>query len=509
MPPVNTTPATALTITFPYAINTDPTGGATGSETPSCMSDVLQTPLWYKYTGDGSVRSVGISWDPANSAADYFPGLAVYTGSVGSLTQLDDCCWNWDDNPDRPRLVQVGIEDGVTYFFVFYNNFVGPGALSNLVASFTAGADTDWVAGDFIISNDTKNFPLTVIDKTAGTILSSVGFPAFEQAAMLPNGTFLAACLNDAGYVDSFKIYTKDLELVATITSIIVANQHAFGGVATDGTHFYVNCGVYSAAGSNGSTVYKISAGGVVDPTNYTIAAPGGSMNAMAVHSGIIYWNTESMTGDTNKYLRRYDLTSGALADLVTLGANERFGRDLEVTEDGLSIIANHMTALQVYTVKKYSLAAGALEQTYAIGTFVTAAGGTPRFRIDPTNTAQLVTMTSTAYSAGNSGTMTFQRFTIATAAQVSTFDTDFRKDGSSFPDFQPMFALSQSCPLLIAAVAGSPVVPTVLGPGGIYQLVPGRTKDTLYVTLEPDVTTEDVAILDPSATTYLAGDEQ
>lgn len=452
--PANETPETATEISsLPYSISQDPTGSPDSSYTPLCGNGNLWTPLWFKYTPPVGVTAIGFGFEPANGLLDYFPLLSIWTGTPPSLTQVPSFCFRWTDSYNAEVVGQINVEPGTTYYFQFLNDFNSPGTLSNLEFRLEPAPADPVSTGSFLISNDTNNFPTAIISAVDGTIEQIFGFPAFEQAARLADGTLLVAAIDDDFYTASFKLYDNAYTLLATITSPVIATQYEFNGVATDGTDFYVVCGVFAIGGGNGATLHRISAAGVVG-TNWTLPAPAGSSAALAVGGGIAYWGVESSSnGAIPNVIYRYDIVGDApLSNLVTAEAGFKFGRDFQLTADGDLLVIGRTSGNDV-VVRLYSTADGSLIRSFDTTTWVSTVG-TPRFRIDPDAPDEFVVMTASAITS-SSGTFTFERFRISDGTLLDSWTTPFRRDNN--PPWTPMFGASQSCPLIILGAAAPP----------------------------------------------------
>lgn len=435
----NVTPETAQAITaLPFAVDVDPSGGADSTYTTTCGL-AYRTPLWYTYTPPAGVTAVGLGFQAANALLDYFPSLSIWTGSLGSLTQHPHWCWSWSELTGE-ILVQLAVTPGTTYYLQFVNNLVSsPVTLSNLQFRMQAPDRQTVTTGSLFISNDTAGFPAVIVDPTTGNVLDVVGFSAFEQAAMLPNGRMLIARINTSDNTDAYELYTGNRTLITTITSPIVANQYEFGGVATDGTDFYVSAGVFAGGGTNGATLYHISSGGTVG-ASWTLPAPAGNMNGMAVSGTTVYWTIET---SNQTAIRRFDLSSGsALSDLVaTEAGGAKRGRDLEVTADG-DLLSMHFDGSSTYTVRRYNTSTGALEQTYGIGSTLNGSSP-PRFRIDQNDPTAMWVMNFPSL-----GSSTYQRIRLSDGTVLTSFTIGNRDDRENDQDV--MFAPSQSCPLMV-----------------------------------------------------------
>ena len=107
-PPANDQCSGAVTVSSSGYTNTQSTASATstGDPAPGCVSG-FGNGVWYKYTPASSGRIV-----VDTMGSDFDTGLAIYTGTCGSLTQVacDD-----DNGGNRTSLITSSVTAGTTY----------------------------------------------------------------------------------------------------------------------------------------------------------------------------------------------------------------------------------------------------------------------------------------------------------------------------------------------------------------------------------------------------------
>ena len=485
----NITPETAYEITsLPFSITQDVDGGVDSPYEAPCGSG-FTNPVWFRWTAPADVTCIGFGFQPEDlelPGLDYVPVLSVWTDSLAIANP--EYCWDWSGDE---RFAAINVTPGSTYYFQIVNDFIFADTLGNISFRVEEPDELPVPVGSLFISNDTNGFPAAILSGDDGTVLRMLGFSAFEQGAMLPDGTLLVAAVDDNFNTDRFELYSPNLELLETITSIVVANQFEMNGVTMDGTSFYVAAGVQTLALTNGAALHRITAAGEVGDS-WTLPAPAGNMTALAVSGTTAYWNIEN-PADTA--IHRFDLDSEtALSDLVAHDGDFRRGRDLELTAAGdiLTILFENATA--DWTLHRHNTTTGDLEQSYSFGS--TRLGTTPRFRIDPANPDAVWVMNfpSDAQTA-------FSYIDLVSGDTLTSFEITNDDDTTA-----AMFAPSQSCPILVLdegeTTESAPPCPGCGdGPGG----APPETGYGGFPDGPPPTTTPRVVPPDGEAPSYLA----
>lgn len=473
--PTNTTPATATVIaSLPYAVTQDPTGGSNSTNLPDCDDGAILTPLWWAYTPTSGQTVLGLSFDTSNHAAAYQPVLSVWTGPVGSLTMVADQCFN---GGSFAYLTQFSVTPLVPIYIQVTDTSAGPPGCSLILNVTAAPAAQNASAGDFLILNDTTNFPAAVASASTGTILNVLSFPASECAATLPSGGLCvnAEDTNTTGddSVVATNIYDFSLGLIASTSALLTAPSSAISPVSSDQAHtFYVASVDQTFPAGRRTTVGTISDTGTVGGTTWTLPANADRMSCMGVNrAGTILYYAGGAPGSSA--IHAYDLVNDvALPDvLASAGGTTFIGRDLIVLGNGTFLIV-YGTAANTYSVRNYSTA-GSLLHSRAVGT---STGSAPRVAIGLDDPTSYWVMSFPTGAGGVTSLLT--HVTVATSAVVSSVSVP-QTNASGTND--QIFGASQSCPLVLMQIPAPPTIPgtttfqirrliqspTVVGPNG------------------------------------------
>lgn len=458
MPPVNTTPDTATVISaLPFSLEEDPQGGADSTYIPSCESGAYRKPLWFTYTPAAGETAFGLTFDSTDYGGDYNPTLSIWTGTIPSLTQVAGLCLSWA----APTQQQISVTPGVTYYFQFTDNH-DTDAGASLTWTLALAPMASSPSGALMVSNDTANFPAVILSPVDGSLLRVIGFPAFECADILPDGTMAVAAEDGDFYIEAVRLYNATLTETASVTSIVGVNQYAISPIRTNGSDLFYVATVIGTG--TRAVVHTLTSAGDVGATSWTLPSNGDTVSAMAPSrdDAILYYGSS-----VDSAIHRYDLVNDtALTDLVAdAGLSTSIGRDMYVMADGSLLVIYHVS-VGAYDARRYNTSTGALITSYTIGTTV---GSSPRAALGLDDPDSFWVMTFPV-GLGIGGYTRFQRFDTATGAVLTTFDVDI-KDANANNDV--LYGPSQSCPLLVLPLAITVAsTPTVSGlsadtPGG------------------------------------------
>ena len=482
----NATPQTAIEITtLPYTVTIDPVGNADSLFLPDCEVDAIKVPLWWKYTPPATVTAIGINWNSTDDGQNYNPLLTVWTGTPPTLTQIPEVCFDWGGDDTKPGFTQINVTPGTAYYIQVTHD---PGLVfGGASCVFGVLPPTDKVIqnSSLFVTNDTTGFPAAILSPINGEVLKILGFPACEGADVFPSGIMAVAAERQSDDdVVSINVYDSSLVLIASNTTLPIANQSAMSPIRIDHTDkFYIAC---PDAALVSATIIKTMdmIGNTLIPS-WTLPVNSINIQAMDISRDktILYYG-----GKIDSAIHKYDLINSiALADLVAdAGGDTEIGRDIYVTLAGdILVVYRANFTSSGFEVRRYN-SSGVLQTTYSLGTSV---GSSPRIALLDNNTEFW------CMSFPVSGTSRFQKFNILTGAVALTFDVIQKNASDSAIN---AFGPSQSCPLLILPIVISPL-------SGIYKLVPDKINDTIYLT---PVSTEDRDIPNPFIETGMIGDE-
>lgn len=434
----NYTPATATAITsLPFTEATTPVGSSTPSVlVPTCGDP--DYPLWWVYTPPTGVNGIGIQVASTFSAFQYQPAVSIWTGTLPSLTQLDNCCYLFND-PTRAR---IGVTPGTAYYILVAKD-AGSGPVSGTVTITVQGLNDATATGSLLITSDIGNQATIVINDTNGTSIRALGMAASEMGDFLETGelAIMAEDPADANTAVGIQLWSRGLgTLDTTVTSIIRANQLSVSPIRSNRNGTWYVASVLSAA----ATIVKtLNSAGTVGGTSWTLPANSANMHSMGVNQGgtILYYANETDA----EPIYAYNLAvPGALANFVAGAANVRYQRDIWVTAAGhVFAVQKDDTAGTVYRVRQWN-AAGVVQFSYTITGNLS---NNPRMGMSADET-YFVVMSFPANDVSR-----FHFFDVGNTTATLTFDVDQNDSTGDGPLFGP----SQSCPLLLLPLSVSP----------------------------------------------------
>lgn len=353
-----------------------------------------------------------------------------------------------------------------------------------LVLDVQEAPDNAVAIGDIFVNDDTEDFPLSILSATEDYVVKKFveAIVAGESGCVLPNGTILLADdYNNlvVGYDRSFVEIASNS--FGTLSHGAIRSNRAlnkFYAAKAASPNSFVR--IYDSLGAYAGIEYTLTA--IVD------IGPIATNNA----GTLLYYADTSIN---SAEVRVWNLSTGvAGANLVANLASNYVIGDILVLPDDTLIVMYSKSGGSAVVVKHYS-AAGATLNTYSIGT-------------NDTTTARLAYGVGTpenfwAGTHDGDGGWVFQKIRVSDGVVLTTrlhaeFELGvYEGTASSNP---PRFGASFSCPFLILTATDQPSFRS-----GLYQIVPGKRNDTLY---DEDGTTEDVKIPEPSATSFMIGDE-
>lgn len=465
--PTNITAALAVELTLPSDGTQDAHFGG------------VTYDLWFKFTAPTDATLIGAFG--YGEVATYSPVITVWTGATP--TQI--LALSGTNVP-----IQFAVNGGTVYYLR-----IRPGITNGTPANLQLNVQSFTVAnvptGSIVINDDTSGYPLVLVDPITGEALGSVdGIPAGENGAILADGTMMFEDIS----VPGLKIYNDQLvEQVAIITNFtqpISSNKI---------DKFYVG-----DADTLVKTISKLGAiGGIVDLGTSSLAAM-----APSIDESILYYTSAPLIGGA---VKRWDLISDvALSDLAAGVASHYICHDILVLDNGTIIVAfQKATATMDLVIHQYQ-PDGTIIGTYNYGSDLSSLTARLAYALDDPTSFWVWVHTASPNS--------FSRFIhIETAGFTALAITDsviFNKGAYNGPVSatpSTRFGHSASCPFLLSRtplilLEPEPEPPAVVNlNGGIYQMVIGKTNDTLYIDVEEE-TTEDVKIPDPFIKTGMLG---
>ncbi len=446
--PSNTTSGTAIDITsLPYTnIQNVHDAGTTYD-------------VWYKYTADfdGVISVWGFG-----DLVGYSPGYTIYSPNASTVYFDMDSAVS-----DKNRPLYIPVQDGVTYYFWFWNS-TGDPSPANLTVSVEAAPDDDAETGDFITNYEVDNdyeFPLAVLDGTndytairyeqmsspAGGVRGNDGLPHGTQGAILDNGNFIYA---DEQYL-KVKIYDKDFNLVSNITDYVGTNTSFAIGVSRELQKFYI--AHKPVSGLNPFHVDERSSDGTETDTWTLTGITSLAHIAVNADASILYYNQ----GGTSA-IKRWDLVNDiALSDLVADTAGHRI-EDLLYLEDDTLLALWHEegTTPRDVKVKRYNTT-GTVLNTYDFGDTWRSEFNPPRigFALDSPDSFWIVLKPESAYQQS-----IFRNILISdgsTIDEVTHVNYLFGKYiGSATATPEGLFGPEKSFPVLVMPQDSTPSTP-------------------------------------------------
>lgn len=501
MPPSNTTPETAVNITsLPFTVTQDVTGAPPTPYTSTCHGSKSMA-VWYKYTAAPGITAIGMKIDATNRNGNYFPILSIFTGNPPTLTQYSEtnryiCLPN--NFTVSEGTTAIAVIPGNTYYFLIINaddSVVTPNA--SLILSVLQAPSATAPAGTLVVSNDRPGGPTGFISSVDGTLISMIGFPSFECAEVLLDGTLglMAEPPTNSNKLEALRIYDKDFQLKYSVTSILSGIDQSSVSPLTSNRNntFYCIINSYTTNPSN-STLYKISSVGVVlNSWNMgPFSQSGVDSICVNLNETIAYFGYMDNLDRTTNKMGRWDLVNGVrLTDSVVLSPPAGAGRDL------IYLSTNELIWPVEKEVKRYN-ASGTLLATY--GPFANLAGSPNRIcrALDDPLSFWVMHWPNGGHIPHNTR---FQNIRISDGAVLKIVETPLKGLDDTYTSLQ--FGISQSCPLIMTLYpftpGSGPVEPPAPDRSGIYFLNPTITRDKYY--------TEDKKIPDPTIKTALIGE--
>lgn len=477
MPPPNTTAATAIVITsLPY------------SNTQELYEAGVTYDAWYKYLAPEGQNYLSVYG--YGTPANYKPRAEVWFGdNPASLEFLNG------DFVNQPGIFPI--TPGITYYLRFEKsgNF-NPSPLSmSLIAASTDIAPT----GSIIVPDDTDGFGAALISPINGDNYHVYGylypFPDGECGDSLIATKRILVEYRSSSNNEEVYLYEKDGTL---ITTIVVDPFPPFTIMQTIRGHQVLPYWHICWLGTNGefSRWRTVNNDGTLGPM-VTYPFGKGIYDIGANNAGTIVY-----TQNNYAIINRWDVnTNSFLSDLDLNVTDYAIGGFLVLTDDTLLLFYTQISDPKARMYRKYNLSGG-LINTY---TFPVAFNNRT-FRIaralDDPNSFWIWWTLATNESL-------FQNIKISDGTVLSEvrsmqYEGGFYDDGETATPVA-RFGNSYSCPFFITREAIDPLIEPITAAGGIYELVPGKRNDTIFI--DPDVgTTENVPIPDPTIKTGLIG---
>lgn len=463
MPPTNIDPSTAIDIgAAPYSLTLDTNGAPNAPVAPGCIGSTSRfNSVWWKYTPTVSQPPmIGIR-ALADIGSNYFPSISVFTGPIGSLTQIKGACIPKTLSapltiPEHGNLNFI-TEVGETYYIQVLAPRPGPPAPLTSLLTFEAVNPyaLATAASDLLILNDATPFSAAIVDAATGQVLRNRALEAAEHAAWSGNVLCLAKRDTNASGEPVTAIVLRDaqLNLILLNTSLVIANSNILWPVSTDyaGT-FYI---LRSPGTTGPRTLVSISDTGVVGGTTWTLPGLGLQSGFSATALGISRDGTIAYyggLGSADGTILRYNLvTSSAMSNLRGDIGSARVQRDILVMADDSILVVDRDGSLD-FKVRRYSTT-GTLLNTYA---FASSNLSPMRIALAPDDPVSFWAMW---FTPAEGVTSRFQRIRTSDGVVLVQFDLA-NAEADSWTADDP-FNPSLSCPLLVMPEAIAPPVST------------------------------------------------
>lgn len=468
-PPTNIDAANAVNITvLPYSITQD-------------VFDAGTTyTVWYKYTATftGMLGIYGLG-----DLVTYKPTLRIFGPNDSTLSS------GLSDAQNRPA--QLYVTTGETWFFRFTTNAGNPNP-ANLQVSVLALTTQEITLGSLLINDDTPGFPGIILSASDGTVINTAGIIAageYGDAILSPTPYYALTDIDDF----TVKVYNQSFSLLSTIVPL---------GGQTDEALIRANrtLGLIYIASKNGSdnwVLQSIDSSGTASAalSTITIGLSSTFVKSMALNNT----GTKVYINNLN-IIKVWDIAGSSFdADLLT-GPVNHSPMDILVLSDNTILIIWVLSATGSVQVGHYS-SLGAQINLWDYGT----GNETTLFQhIALAIPAEELTYFFLWTHPNNAGTSRFRKVQISDGVTVldytiPEFETGVYNPGATDTP-TARFGPSASCPFFLLADINTP------NPlSGIYQIVPDKRNDTLWVSFDPEET-EDVAIPDPFFKTGLIG---
>lgn len=483
----NITPEDALEITaLPYNESFDPTGTTEGSYNSTCQATHAYNALWFKYTAKANENFLAVTAYCDIGGANYVPYLSVWTGVPPAMTQFTIAAGDapeFCDNLDSTVWFNIPVVPGDTYYFLVVNGNNTTPLGGNLVLQVNGPAYLNAPVGSLVISDDTDGFPAAVFSATTGEFLRWLDYPAGEFAAVLPTGERCVQNLEDPG--TGVAIYDATMAFVAS-HDFGAGNEISIISSDYDSTFYVVT--------TNGATsiLRTITKSGVVGGTTWVLAhrAFAGSVD----RSGSKFYYSDVGSGSTIIYVHDLNTDTGSTFK-TAIGTEWIVGYGTGFVDASGSIwFAYGSDGLGSTPKLREFNTSGTVLNTFNLATG--SYNQTNRWVAAPDADDAIWAWDLSGY---------FYKYSLVDGSLLTALP-QIQTSGSSGENGNP-FAISNSCPVSILAVALSLPASTGTPFSGIYKLEIGKTSDSVYL----DPVSEDEAefkIPEPFADTALLGDE-
>jgi hypothetical protein len=457
---------------------------------PSMLStDPELTDRWYKYDGgiDTTISVLSCNTTPVgNDYNNLYTYPVKNVGTNGPPFKIGPT----SAGGNAKRAVMVPMKGGAGIFFRLYINATT--TLSLQVAPSNA------LAGDLVVNAD-NSLP-SVIDPTMPAGNASVWWHpdgTISQAADKLPFSELGVVLANGRIGIPIQQLPHELFIIDKPPSLAVLSRNplpddklgSVNSIATDFKFFYTTIGQYNGP----QTVFKTSDQGITDPRTWTIQGSKGDgiKNSGVSRNGTVLYIVDNDTG--NVY--RHDLVNDVPLSPFSSGITNAYPNDIIVMSDNTVVsIFNPPSGADVL---KHWAPDGTLLHTWSVGD---SGYGTDHFTHEADDSPDKIWIW-----LQSSSNYKFQLMSIITGVILKEFITaKFSGSGTAStqnPACNPVrFGVGSSCTLFMMMTPA--IAPTF---SGIYQIVRGKTNDTVYQALSP-VTKLDVKIPDPFVKTSLIG---
>jgi len=412
-PPSNTSPATATDIAALPFITTQQVDDAGTTFT-----------VWYKRTAPAGTLEMGLHAYEVAGPDIYDPTVTVY--SDAGVTP-------WLNIVSTEQPIQHPTVAGTTYYYEIAPQGGNPAPALLTVEAYAAPQQAVQPS-DILVNDDTAGFPGAVVQPD-GTIRNFVyPFAAGEAGDVLDTGEVL---LNHAT-TEHLRFYTSQLVQVA---SIFIDTSSPSIRTSQGLQQFFVmsrvspSPAVVTAYNATGGVLSTETLTGI---TSFLGFAPNNDGSRY-------YWSNNAVASP----IRVWDPSINAELANLTAGVAGRWIADILVLGDGTIVASYTQIVLGTLDVRRYS-AAGALLNTYSIGTTLLPAGTFPRlaFGVDDPNEFWVWWHPSTALSR-------YQRIRVSDGTVLETRNViEFEGGVNQLPGDTSDFGVSFSCPFLLLRAA-------------------------------------------------------
>lgn len=419
----NSTPATAVPITFPWTITVE-----------QADIDPSTDGIYYSFTAGPTDTLLGITVAAARNSSGV--GIIEANGTTHALGNLF---------ANHVGAAQQALTPGNHYYLLVWSGTV-PDTVT--VNAFLHPYHVVVPAGAVLVNDDACGWPALVFGLD-GTFYRAPVCCAGEMGDVLPTGEFLMGAVGDDTYqprpIEEGQIYDKHFNLIASVRPFPEHPVNAFSISMDFAETFYV-VWPQGALGSGHPIVRTVSKAGVVGPTTWTLPGTQSGYSAVSPGGGILYYGQFT----SPSAVKRFDLVGNvALSDLVATPSGFNV-TDIVCLADGTILVSFLSQIGYPQAQVRHFAPDGTLLHTYANTTVYQ----TDHICRNGNSVTDFIWWNES--NGGDTGIYhsTFSRIRISDGAVLETVTTPFSEQGRLKGTDVP-WAPSGSCPFLVLTQPG------------------------------------------------------